>query len=243
MEKKGTKQKKSQKSKKTGSKKKDKSEGFAKDKVLFIGLAIVALVFLALFSINRLGILEDDPEPTTIDDLHQVNIDGDLDEEQGYVHNGFSFVYLDGLWFTQLQKADTNKVYDVKLHYSPKDLKDVFVIGDVSPFQNLAKVYLTFDPKESGLKYVALAAAELSINLAMVMATEPIAACTVNVTEACYTRPIVNCTNSDRPVIYLKESELVGVSVKDNCITVSGTDEDLVRATDRLLLQFYGIME
>ena len=46
----------------------------------------------------------------TIDDLHQMNYDGDLKEEQGYVYNGYSVVRNDKLWWTQVTGVDEDLI-------------------------------------------------------------------------------------------------------------------------------------
>src|SRR3989338_5288068 len=101
--------------------------------------------------------------PPTIDELHQKNLAGELSEEEGYVYKGYSFVFANGLWYTQLQFNE--KLIDLPLH---------------------------FDPAYAD-KYVALSAAEMSLSLYKAIGREPIAACTKNETLACSKRPIVNC--------------------------------------------------
>ncbi|PIY60599.1 hypothetical protein COY95_00945, partial [Candidatus Woesearchaeota archaeon CG_4_10_14_0_8_um_filter_47_5] len=59
----------------------------------------------------------------------------------------------------------------------------------------------------------------------------------------CETRPTVTCADRDVPVIYLKKDVYPKVIMDQNCITIQGNGEDLVKATDRLLFQWYGIMQ
>jgi len=42
----------------------------------------------------------------TIDELHQKNLKGE-ESDINYVYNGFSFVFINGMWYTQVQKEDT----------------------------------------------------------------------------------------------------------------------------------------
>ena len=91
---------------------------------------------------------------------------------------------------------------------------------------------------------MALAAGELTLNLAQGMgATDIIAACAKNETEACKTRPIVDCNQSDKYVIYLDESQNNGIVLNNNCVVISGKGQNIVMATDRLLLFWYGVMK
>jgi len=94
------------------------------------------------------------------------------------------------------------------------------------------------------MAYVALAASELTINLAQVMGVNLSASCTTNETmaEACQNRTIANCGDADKAVIYLKEDNETKVTFNETCMTVQGRGIELVRAVDRVLYKVYGIM-
>ena len=50
-----------------------------------------------------------------VDDLHQENVNGNLDTEEGYLYNGFSFVLVDGLWWTEVSRDNKlTKTCEVK---------------------------------------------------------------------------------------------------------------------------------
>ena len=198
-------------------------------------VVLFVLFFLVRFIYN--------PETAlTLDEMHQRNLEGE-GKEGDYIYNGFSFVYADSLWNTQvMRKGDT--ILDIPLHFGPKELEEVHVMGNINWELEKPEVYITFDPAEGyGFKYVALSITELSLNLAKGMEIVPVAACTKNETEACKNRPIVTCDDEDISVIYLKETEEEGeVILKGNCVEISGKDWELVKATDRFLLQWYGVM-
>jgi len=121
---------------------------------------------------------------------------------------------------------------------------DIEFIGSVNERFNSSNLYITFDPRGKDVfKYEALAAAELTINLAMVFGIEPVAACAYNVSEACYDRPIVSCQDEDKGVIFLREADETLVSLENNCMIVQGPGKDLLRAVDRVLYVLYGIMK
>lgn len=161
---------------------------------------------------------------------------------QSYSYNGFVFTNITGMWYVELQKIDTNIIYNVPLHYGPLQVQDIPIDDDVARFGRFKNIYITFDPDEERLQHVALAASELSINLAQTLDITPVAACTKNSTEACADRPIMQC-DSDYPVIYLNPYGLANVSVYKNCIKVSGQEMEIIRAADRLLLTLFGIMD
>ena len=171
-----------------------------------------------------------------------MNTEG-KETDTNYLYNGFSFVYYDNLWYTQAQvKLENETLISIPLHFGARELEDVNVIGIVDNKFDKNEVYITFDPEEAD-KYIALAAAELSLNLATGIKVTPIAACTKPKTQACEDRPIVNCFNKDKAVILLKKTEYdARVIKKENCVELSGKDEEIIKATDRLLLEWYGIM-
>lgn len=200
-------------------------------------VGVFAVVFLAKFVYNT-----QTGAAVTIDDLHKNNLEGKTSDEN-YIYNGFSFVFMDNLWYTQI-KRDDDVLLDVPLHFGPKDLKDVTVKGSINDDFQQSQVYITFDPTEENFKFVALSSAELSLNLAKGIEVLPIAACIKDETDACKGRPIVTCDDSDKAVIYLKKTkEKAQVALKGNCVELSGEDWELVKATDRFLLQWYQVMK
>jgi hypothetical protein len=163
---------------------------------------------------------------------------------ESYTYNNFEFKKSGALWKTEVQLG--NRLVTVPLHYSPREIKEIEIIGTMDPYFGASSpIYITFDPTVPGNKSaVALAAGELSLNLAQGMSkTDIIAACAKNETEACKSRPIVDCGNTDKYVIYLDESNDTLVVLNNNCVVISGRGQDIVRATDRLLLFWYGVMK
>ncbi len=195
------------------------------NKKLFVLVAVILGIMLALFSFKFFL----KPKP----------------DYPHYTYNGFEFYQYGGLWNTQWQRGD--KLYDVHIRYGPREAEDVnFFSGHDASFNPKGILYLTHDPKESGLGYVALASAEISFTLSQVFNVTPIAACSQNTTEACYTRPIVNCeTNPENAVIYLKEIEdpsQTAIVINGNCMLIQGNKEELVRAADKVIWIWYGII-
>ena len=57
--------------------------------------------------------------------------------------------------------------------------------------------------------------------------------------------PVITCADAtvEQKVIYLKLSDTTKISSLNNCITIEGkTEQDLVRAADKLILQLLGIL-
>lgn len=181
--------------------------------------------------------------------LYTMRKDRQLNDENYYTHKDFVFVKNGALWVTQVQAG--NRLYTIPLHYGPRDLEDVNIEGAFTRrFVNATYVYITIDTlpgtemqgEEQEESQMGLAAAELSIVLSQAINRMPIAACTANVTEGCAGRPIVTCERYGEPVIYLREGGDAAVTFNGDCIELSGEGSSLVRATDRLLLYWLGVM-
>ena len=166
-------------------KKKDKSGRYVIYTVIFIIILITALVQYSQYRVQ-------------IKDFQEItgrNIKAVVDDS--YVFNGVEFSLIDGLWYFTLDNPHTKKTYNIPLHYGPKDLVDVPLIGELGEgFSNDDQVYITFLP-EDGLterqSFISLAVAELSLNLRQAINRKIIAACTENNTLACYDREIITC--------------------------------------------------
>ncbi len=156
-------------------------------------------------------------------------------------YNGFLFEYGGGLWNTQWQQE--GQLYNLRLHYHPGQVDNISISGG-EDWNASGKLYITFDPEGKNLSYVALSAAELSLSLYNALGVEPAAACTRNVTDACFSRPIVSCENppDGSSVIYLKDSGEAGIILDRQCAIIQGTGSELVRASERAIYQWYGII-
>ncbi|MBI4145284.1 hypothetical protein HY493_03690 [Candidatus Woesearchaeota archaeon] len=156
-------------------------------------------------------------------------------------YNNFEFEYKEDLWWSLWQNEDTQ--YILSMHYNPLQTLNISVAGRINPTFERDTIYVTFDPRPESQAYVALAAAELSLNLVRAIGVKTIPACLVNETEPCATRPIVDCDTPNVSVIVLNNVNLTtNIRLKNDCIILSGHDEELVRAVDRMVYTFYGII-
>lgn len=222
-----------QEEKKETEKERDKKS--ERNVIIAIGFIILVIaVFFVTKAINK-------PEALTLDDLFDKTLEGKINEEKGYMYNGYAFVYDETMqsWVTRIQHGSA--VVQIPLHYGPRDLVNVSSSGTIDKSFEQREIFITFDPNSTQMKYIALSAAELSLNLAKGVNAIPIAACTTNET-ACAGRPIVTCDNTERPVIYLKIENSTRVIGKGNCIQIQGKEWELVKAVDRFLLKWYQVM-
>lgn len=176
-----------------------------------------------------------------VDQLHADNLGGDLDEEEGYIYNGFSFVLVDGLWWTEVYKGDT--LTKIPLHFGPKEIEYIQITGALSEDFNSKPIHIAIDPTINYNKYYTLALMEMNNNIVQGTKNNIITACNQE-DEVCEDRPIVDCDNPEgRAVINLVVAEEAGIKLKGTCIEVSGSEYELVKAVDRLLLHWYGVMD
>ncbi len=162
--------------------------------------------------------------------------------EETRLYNQFEFVKGDRTWNTEVQHG--NRLIAISLRFPPWETETVPITGRLDESFNSGPIYITFDPVATkNTSNMALTAAELSINLAKGINRQLIAACTINETEACSIRPIIDCDNTNESVILLKESEQTYIEFDQNCIIVQGNGKQLLKAVDQLLYYWYGILK
>ena len=216
---------------------KDEPEEPMTNTPFYIILGLIVIIFIAFMAYQYILISQ---PPLTIEDLHDRNLEGELPEERAYIHNGYSFILSDGIWYTE--HAARGNIYKIGLHYGPRDVMDVPVTGNLSKsFNDGFDVYIAVNPLSDGQDYIALAASEIAQNVVTAIQRRPIGACDRNESAMCEFRPIVNCTTTDHAMIYLSHEPGPSVEFNNLCITLRGNNYDLVKAADRLLLEWYGI--
>lgn len=208
---------------------------------LFLILGL--LVGILLFTVGGFKAYEyfTSAQVINIDDLHQQNLRGGLDEKEGYLYGAYSFVYVDGLWWTEMDRG--NILLKVPLHFGPREVEEVKIEGhlDDPNFNQGEEVYVVIDP-EFANKYYSLALSELSLNIVKGINRKPTAVCSKE-NEICEGREILNCEETQgKPVIELRYGGEPKIILKGTCILITGEDYGLVKAADRLIWQWYGVM-
>ena len=206
--------------------------------VIIIGSILLIIVIIGSFILFQ---NKEEPRALTLDELFLEVLNGNINDDTGYLYTGFAFVNAQDTWFTRIRLDDD--IIQIPLHYGARDIEDIPVEGKLNEVFKQRNIYITFDTNSTGMQYVALSAAELSLNLAKGINAVPIAACTSDEDPSCEGRPILTCENTTVPIIYLKQAEEEKVLLEGNCITVQGKDTGLVEAVDRFLLLIYGIMQ
>ncbi len=155
-------------------------------------------------------------------------------------YNGFQFVKIADLWHFNWEKD--GQTYVVALQYHPQQVEDVPIYGETDERFRQQHIYITHNPAESGLSYVALATTELTASLVGTQNLEIEGACAENKTADCAAAPIINCDNTNSSVIYIKEADETRVDLNGNCMTIQGKEMELLRATEKVLYIWYNII-
>src|SRR3989338_1276440 len=186
--------------------------------VLGIIILLIAISFAGVWGYNKYKAAS----ILSVDELHQKNLAGDLDEEEGYVYNGYSFVKVEGLWWTELNKFGTR--LKIPLHFGPKEVENISIQGTLDPaFNDVEQLFLSINPDVRD-KYYTLALSELSFNIVKGLDREPVGSCTAE-NWACENRTRRRCEQNPlkKPVSELDLNETPGITLSGMCIKLSGS--------------------
>jgi len=222
-------------------------------KILSIIMIIVFLMGIAGSSYLTYNYLKSRPEKIDIPDLEITN-------KFLYTYKGFEFRQnKDTTWSTQIFNPITQTLFIVSLHYGPKDIYNVPIDHSVRDWltyaidftsenadnESVGATFITFEPDvQSG--FHAIAYHELSKNLkeGLMLSPHPAVTEEVNQTIGNKTIPVKKCDTTDEPIILLLHKGPTTISYNGkNCIIVQGLEENIVKAANRLLYQFYSVME
>ncbi len=165
-------------------------------------------------------------------------------ELQQIEYNGFIFTNQSNIWMTQIQID--NKLYNLMFKYPPYEVENIKINYLPNNFTKLTKqhnhIYVTFDPEDNNMAYIAVSAADLSRALTRVYGLTPIPACTKNVTSGCASAAIQTCNTTGRPTIYIDDDPIQDITYKGNCLIIQGEKEDLTKAVEKVILNWYKII-
>ncbi|NOZ81272.1 MAG: hypothetical protein GXP63_06395 [DPANN group archaeon] len=205
-----------------------------------IGVFVAIIILIFMFSGKSSQTID------TPDEMF-MSVVNNGDSDYGYMYRGYAFINYQGSWMTRIRSFATGELYDIPMHFGPKDVGDVTIEGNPLPWivrtSNRTQTYVTFNPLSDEFQYLALANTELSISLIQVIGVIPVVGCITNESDACRDVPVITCNNTDQQVIYIIDNEgPAKITKKKNCIILEGKDLELLRAVDRFLYTWYGIM-
>ncbi|MBS3176350.1 hypothetical protein J4457_03875 [Candidatus Woesearchaeota archaeon] len=155
--------------------------------------------------------------------------------------NGHVFMYEKErkVWRTELPWK--NLLLNMTFRYNPEEVRGIPILGALNATFNLKNIFITFDPVNTlDTEYVALAAHELSMHLASSFDRSPVPACT-QVNKDCPEQMLVTCNAANKAVIFLDSTPEQKITLKGNCLHIAGQGEDLVKATERMIFDWYGL--
>lgn len=157
-------------------------------------------------------------------------------------YNGFDFNTRDNFWITKVQKD--NMIYELAFRNHPYDLENVSLTGKLGFLNNYDFVYVTFNPDINATNF-SITYPDLFLKISY-FEKFPIAGVTKYDERAIndYGAKVVSCDNETLPVIFINQEDgSPNVEIVGNCITINGNDNDLQKASERLLYRMYNIME
>lgn len=190
----------------------------------FIGASLLVGIFIVfLFLIPELL-----PEKPTVQEVE---------------YNYFNFKKVGPVWETLVVHEE--KLLQPSFRFLPEEVETVPVTGKLNKDFADDLVYLTFDPLADPKEFqtITIAVSEMSLNIVKGLERRIEAGCTQQKTEACINRTIIDCSNSEKSVIFFNPVGTSEVLLKGNCIELKGSGFDLVKSTDRVLYAWYGILK
>ncbi len=168
-------------------------------------------------------------------------------------YNFFTFTQQEGFWYTQWQNGETP--YTIGMRYSPTDVEAISVVGALDDaFNDEKEVYVVIDANATPcekFKYLSLAAGDLGFALKGPLQRTAISACWSNASRqcnpaepvnACADYPIVTCEDQNKSVILLVPEGDASILAQGRCLVLKGEGMEIIRAVDRFLYMWYGIM-
>jgi len=145
------------------------------------------------------------------------------------------------LKFTKTNEGWSSYLNDQKivLMNNPKDLENIQIPNiNLQDLNSAQKIYLSINPNEN----IQQAYAYFNTNIKPLLNTILINSCTINI-EKCADLPLKTCADASQfqKVIILKESNSTKIEYKNNCLYLSGNQEELNKEIDKLTLILLGI--
>ncbi|MFH1506508.1 MAG: hypothetical protein ABIE94_06000 [archaeon] len=156
----------------------------------------------------------------------------------------YTFIKTGDFWKTEFQR--NNLTFELSFYYAPHELTDLEIIYNKNNFGKLIQpgynIYIVINPTQSD-GYLGVAASSLAKGLMGVYNIDATAAC-VKEHEDCEGYLIIpSCESTPYATIMIRKSHITSITYEDNCLTITGEGQELIRATNKVLLGWYGIIE
>ncbi len=202
---------------------------------IIIGTFLVLLVaFGILFAVTRLVPKKD----STL--LTASNADYCLE-------NGFCFVKQGAMWYTQIQPIGEKRIYNLELRYDPRSVQDIPIDkSTVKTILDSQEVYLTVEPDMTGQTVIAM------IELGRIIGTKyglfniPTYGALTYSNQTNQTLRSCKDATENSTVLWFKTGNETSIYADKNsyCVIVQGTtEEEIMKAADRMVYQLVGILK
>ena len=189
--------------------------------------------------------IEGEPyQPQTMDELFSAVSNGSYETPEAYTYRGYPIISINGLWTTRIQKED-GSVIETRFRFQPNETLEVQKNGSLSKDAfNTNLMVISIDPYYPNQSVLGIAGVELGGNLFKSVNAEIHTACSVNTTDGtCEGRLIASCNNTIVPTFEFYNEGPTRIELDDKCIQFYGEDLDVIKAVDRYLYEWYGIIK
>lgn len=147
---------------------------------------------------------------------------------ESYTYQGKEYTFTQNGWAVEVDGQ-----YAL-FSYGPRDLESIN-LGDI-PLTS--KVYLAYNPdsKSSNVDFII----QKLNNILLYKGIRPVTSCTVD-SPKCPNIPIAACNSNDQVIVIIEEASL-DISQQDKCLYIKGSSTDLNKATDKLAMQWMGLI-
>ncbi|MCX6711828.1 MAG: hypothetical protein NT139_02210 [Candidatus Woesearchaeota archaeon] len=150
-------------------------------------------------------------------------------------------VKYNNLKFTKTNEGWISYINDRKvvLFNNPKDLENMSISNiNLQDLNSAQKIYLSINPDENIQQAYTL----FNTNIKPLLRTILVNSCNID-NEKCANLPLKTCTDASQlqKVIILEESNSTKIEYNNNCLYISGNQEDLTKIIDKLTLNLLGV--
>jgi len=163
-----------------------------------------------------------------------------------YVYNGYTITKHEFGWAATVYAGPNEQPHIVYLHHGPKELEDIQSENPKSRIINAKQIYATFSPSMPGAS-TALAV----IDVVKVTGTNPQWGILKIPTKPTITEPdgineVKTCDDASNlnSVILFKLGDKTKIYAENNCVIIEAeNEEDLIKASNRLVYELLGVIE
>lgn len=168
-----------------------------------------------------------------IGSIFTIFLSGSSNNSNEVTYNNLKFTKTDTGWISYINNKQ------IVLINNPNDLKNIQIPNiNLQDLNSAQKIYLSVNPNENIQQAYAL----FNTDIKPLLRSNIINACTVDIAK-CANLPLKTCKDASQlqKVIILEESNSTKIEYNNNCLYISGNQEDLTKIIDKLTLNLLGV--